>query len=90
MTGLRGTSGHKVISNVMKLDIVCSKDPAFSSAGEKFPLPTCFHSQDAEAAFIVVEGDALDQPRDFLGCRSALWDCGLHRGFIFPWTVCLG
>ena len=87
MTGLRGTSGHKVISNVMKLDIVCSKDPAFSSAGEKFPLPTCFHSQDAEAAFVVVEGDALDHAGDFLRRGSALWDCGVHRGFIFAWAV---
>jgi hypothetical protein len=52
------------------------------------PLPTYFHAQDTEAAFIVVEGDALDQTGDFLGRGSALWDCGIHLwGFIFPWIA---
>jgi hypothetical protein len=49
------------------------------------PLPTCFHPQDAEAAFVVVEGDPLDQAGDFLGRGPAFRDCGIHvRGFIFP------
>jgi hypothetical protein len=41
------------------------------------------------AAFVVVEGDPLDQAGDFLGRGSAFWDCGVHRGFIFAWAVCL-
>ena len=33
-----------------------------------------------------MEGDALDQPGDFLGHGSALWDRGIHVwGFIFLW-----
>jgi hypothetical protein len=49
------------------------------------PLPTCFHAQDTEAAFVVVEGDPLDQPGDFLSRGSAFWGCGVHVwGFIFP------
>src|ERR1035438_8855336 len=51
------------------------------------PLPACFHSQDTEAAFVVGEGYPLEPPGDFFGCRSALLDCGINRGFIFPWTV---
>jgi len=47
------------------------------------PLPACFHSQDAEAAVVVVEGDPLDQTGDFLGSGSAFRDCGIHRGFHF-------
>jgi hypothetical protein len=32
-----------------------------------------------------VEGNALDQPGDFLGCRLALGECDVHVwGFIFP------
>jgi hypothetical protein len=38
----------------------------------------CFYTQDAEAAFVVVESDALDQTGDFLGRAPALWDCGSH------------
>ncbi len=42
------------------------------------PLPSCFHAQDAEAAFVVVESDALDHTGDFLGRGSAFRDCGSH------------
>src|ERR1039458_769835 len=53
-------------------------------------LPACFHTQDTEAAFVVVESDALDHAGDFLGRWSALWDCGIHVwGFIFAWAVCI-
>ena len=53
------------------------------------PLPAYFHPQDAEAAFVVVEGDSLDQAGDFLGRRPPFWDCGVHAwGFIFAWAVC--
>jgi hypothetical protein len=38
---------------------------------------------------VVVEGDALDHAGDFLGRGSAFRNCGAHRGFIFPRTVCL-
>jgi hypothetical protein len=34
-----------------------------------------------------VEGDALDQPGDFLGRGSVLWVRGVHRGFIFAWAA---
>ena len=38
-----------------------------------------------------MEGDALDQPGDFLGRGPALWDCCIHVwGFIFPWTAVPG
>jgi hypothetical protein len=30
-----------------------------------------------------VEGDALDQPGDFLVRGSAFWDCGIHVGIHF-------
>ena len=47
--------------------------------------PLCFYAEDTEAAFFVVESDALDDAGDFLGRGSAFWDCGIHgRGFIFP------
>jgi hypothetical protein len=50
------------------------------------PQP-CFHPQDAEAAVLVVKGDALDDTGDFLGDSAALWDRGDHAwGFIFPRT----
>ena len=42
------------------------------------PLPACFHAQDAEATFVVVEGDALDQPGNLLGRRPTLWGCRVH------------
>jgi hypothetical protein len=34
-----------------------------------------------------VEGDALDHAGNFFGGGSALWECGVHWGFIFPWVV---
>ena len=43
-------------------------------------LPPCLYPQDAEAAFVVVEGDALDQTGDFLGRGFAFRDCGVHLG----------
>jgi len=42
------------------------------------PLPACFHAQDTESAFVVVEGDALDHTGDFLGRGSVFRDCGVH------------
>ena len=48
-------------------------------------MPLCFNAEDTEAAFVVVESDALDHAGDFLGRGPALWDCGIHAwGFIFP------
>src|SRR6266849_7421936 len=52
------------------------------------PLPACSHAQDTEAAFVVVEGDPLDQAGDFLCRGPAFRDCGIHVwGFIFAWAV---
>ena len=49
------------------------------------PASRRFHAQDTEAVLLVVEGDALDQPGDFFGRGSALWDCGVHLvGIHFP------
>src|SRR6201984_3572138 len=46
-------------------------------------LPAYFHPKDAEAAFVVVEGDPLDDTGNFLGRGSAVRDCCIHvRGFI--------
>src|ERR1700722_1263582 len=36
------------------------------------------HAQDTEAAPIVVEGDALDQPGYFIGRGLAFRKCGVH------------
>ncbi len=49
-----------------------------------FSLPCDFYPEDTEAALVVMEGDALDQPRDFLGRGFALWDSGVHLGIHFP------
>ena len=55
------------------------------------PLPLAFHAQDAEAALVVVKGDALDQSGDLLGCGSALRDCGIHAwAFIFATAGAFG
>ncbi len=43
-----------------------------------FPVPLCFHSEDAEAAFVIVEGDALDQAGDFFGHGFVFRYCGAH------------
>jgi len=65
--------------------IGCSEGHRKQRADDRrfIPLPTCFHSQDEKAAFAVVEGDALDQPGDFLVRGSAFWDCGIHVGIHF-------
>ena len=48
-----------------------------------FPMPLCFYAKDAEAAVLVVKGDALDDAGDFLGVSLALLDRGVHSwGFI--------
>src|SRR6516165_8597611 len=54
-----------------------------------FPsMPWRFHAQHAEAVFVIVEGDTLNQPGDFLGGSFAFRDGGIHvRGFIFPWAL---
>jgi hypothetical protein len=43
------------------------------NAGHLYGYP-----QNAEAALVVMEGDALDQPRDLLGRGSALGGRGIH------------
>jgi hypothetical protein len=44
-----------------------------------------FSARYAEAAVVVVEGDALDDAGDLLGRGSALWHGGGHEwGFILP------
>ena len=54
-------------------------------------MSLCFYAEDAEAIFVVVEGDALDDAGDFLRRRSAFKDYDFHAwGFIFPRTVCVG
>src|SRR6516165_4937419 len=40
--------------------------------------PFAFHLQDAEAALVAVEGDALDQSGNLLGRRLAFRACGIH------------
>src|ERR1039458_9008663 len=55
-----------------------------------FPVPLCFYAKHTEAALVVMEGDPLDDAGDFFGSGPALWDCGIHRGFIFAWVVSLG
>ena len=53
-------------------------------------MSLCFYAEDAEAIFIVVEGDALDDAGDFLRRRSAFKDYDFHAwGFIFPRTSTL-
>jgi hypothetical protein len=48
----------------------------------------CFYAKDAEAAVLVVKGDALDDTGDFLGERHALRDRGDHVwGFILTWRA---
>ena len=38
----------------------------------------CLDAEDAKPAFVVVEGDALDQAGDVFGQRLALGCCGTH------------
>src|SRR5208337_5581094 len=80
--GKSATRYHLVI-------VVSVRSGARAGAGERraggWP-PRRLYAQDAEAAVVVVEGDALDDAGDFLGSGSALWDCGVHRGFIFAWA----
>jgi hypothetical protein len=46
------------------------------------------HAQDTEAALIVVEGDALDQPGYFIGRGLAFRKCGVHGSEAFlPWEA---
>ena len=48
-------------------------------------MPFCLDPKHAEAAFVVVEGDALDDAGYFLGRGSALWHSGVHEWvFILP------
>ena len=42
------------------------------------PVSVRLNAKHAEAAVLVVKGDALDRAGDFLGRRSALWACGGH------------
>ena len=46
------------------------------------------HAQDTEAALIVVESDALDQPGYFIGRGLAFRKCGVHGSEAFlPWEA---
>jgi hypothetical protein len=46
------------------------------------------HAQDTEAALIVVDGDALDQPGYFIGRGLAFRKCGVHGSEAFlPWEA---
>ena len=57
-----------------------------SDNGRLFSVPLCLDAEDAETAFLIVEGDALDQAGDFLGEGFAFRYCSMHLcGFIFPW-----
>lgn len=52
-------------------------------------MPLRFYAEYAEAVFVVVEGDSLDQAGDFLRHGPAFGDCSIHAWvFILPWTVC--
>jgi len=51
-------------------------------------VPWRFHAQDAEAAAVVVKGDALNQPGDFLVRRSAFRDSSIHAWGSFPHGRC--
>jgi hypothetical protein len=49
------------------------------------------HAQDTEAALIVVEGDALDQPGYFIGRGLAFRKSGVHGSESFlPWKAARG
>jgi hypothetical protein len=49
------------------------------------------HAQDTEAALIVVEGDALDQPGYFIGRGLAFRKCGVRGSESFlPWEAARG
>jgi hypothetical protein len=49
------------------------------------------HAQDTEAALIVVDGDALDQPGYFIGRGRAFRKCGVHGSESFlPWEAARG
>ena len=49
------------------------------------------HAQDTEAALIVVEGGALDQPGYFIGRGLAFSKCGVHGSESFsPWKAARG
>ena len=52
-------------------------------------VPLCFYAKHTEPALVVVKRNALDDAGDFFGRGSALWDRGVHRGFIFAWVVSL-
>jgi len=43
-------------------------------------MPFCLDPKHAEAAVVVVEGDALYDAGDLIGRGSALWHGGVHDG----------
>ena len=49
-----------------------------SDNGRLFSVPLCLDAEDAKTAFLIVEGDALDQAGDFFGHGFALRCCSTH------------
>jgi hypothetical protein len=47
-------------------------------------MPRRFQAQHAEATFVVVEGDTLNRPEDFLAGGFVFRDGGIHVGIHFP------
>jgi hypothetical protein len=68
---------------------------AYRTRGKKLVVvigqKKALHAQDTEAALIVVESDALDQPGYFIGRGLAFSKCGVHGSESFlPWEAARG